>query len=151
MSTKPQPVEIRLPYQHYETAGLTCPEPSRTKQSFAEECDFNNVMNKWAQSGLIPNLNTREPIYADVSHMTDYHSSLELIRSAQEQFYSLPSHLRDRFNNDPAQLLAFIQNDANYDEAIKLGLVPQRKPVVDEAPITQGSQASSSTTATEGS
>jgi len=36
---------------------------------------------------------------------------------------SLPSKIRDRFGNDPSQLLSFLADSSNKDEAISLGLV----------------------------
>lgn len=117
-------VEIRLPYVDYPHSGLQCPEPTLTQQHFADECDFNNVLAKWQNSGLITHINPSQPIYADVSEFTDYQSSLELIRSAQAAFDALPSSVRDRFANDPQKLFDFVHDPANRDEAIRLGLVP---------------------------
>lgn len=125
------PVTIRLPFEYYGRYTLLCEDVSRTKQSFRDECDFNNVMNRWATSGLVTHLNPREPIYADVSSLGDYQSSIELIRSAQSMFRSLPSALRDRFDNDPSKLLAFISDPANEAEARKLGILRPLPPSVD--------------------
>jgi len=46
----------------------------------------------------------------------------------------LPADLRARFDNDPAQLIQFLENSDNKDEAIKLGLVnkPEDLPQVVE-------------------
>ena len=38
-------------------------------------------------------------------------------------FDSLPSSLRERFSNDPSRLLAFVDDESNFDEAVKLGLL----------------------------
>ena len=54
---------------------------------------------------------------------------------AGEMFDALPSRIRKRFNNSPAQLLEFLADTANVSEAISLGLIsapvepePQSKP-----------------------
>ena len=143
-------VEIRLPYVDYPHSGLQCPEPTLTQQHFADECDFNNVLAKWQNSGLITHLNPSQPIYADVSEFTDYQSSLELIRSAQAAFDALPSSVRDRFDNDPQALFNFVHDPSNRDEAIKLGLVPSPDafpPVVGSAAPTAKPEPSTGTTA----
>lgn len=130
-STKPF---IRVHFVSYPSQGISFPEPSLTKQSFAAECDFNNVLAKWQVSGLISHVNTRSPIFADVSSVSDYQSSIELIRSAQDMFFSLPSSIRDRFANDPARLLAFLSDPQNRAEAVSLGLVTIPTPVDASAP-----------------
>lgn len=129
-------MEIRLPFVDYPYQGLVCPEPTLAQQHFQDETDFNLIMAKWQQSGLITHINPISPIYADVSEIGDYQSSLETIRLAQESFMSLPSSVRDRFDNDPAKLLAFVSDPANADEAIKLGLSPSVDKSVDSTAQT---------------
>lgn len=136
---------IRLPFDHAPHAGLICPEETLTKQSFLEECDYNNILAKWQNSGLITHLNAATPIYADVSDVSDYQQSLELIRSAQASFDALSSSIRDRFNNDPAALLRFIQDPNNYPEALRMGLVSPRPEAAAERPHKAGGDAASET------
>lgn len=144
------PVDIRKPFEKYENDGLLCLDPSLAHQSFRDECDFNNVLSKWQNSGLITHLNPQQPIYADVSNLGDYQQSMELIRSAHESFEALPSSIRDRFNNDPAQLMAFLQDSSNFDEAVKLGLLSPRAPAVDKSVGTQSPEPTLSTASTAG-
>jgi phage internal scaffolding protein len=48
---------------------------------------------------------------------------------------ALPAQIRSRFDNDPAKLIDFLENEQNHDEAIKLGLVnpPGEMPQVVES------------------
>ena len=46
---------------------------------------------------------------------------------AQQNFLELPSELRSKFNNDPSQLIEFINTESNYDECVKYGLIIPRK------------------------
>jgi phage internal scaffolding protein len=48
---------------------------------------------------------------------------LNQVIAAEDEFMRLPADLRARFENDPAQLIEFLENLENKDEAIKLGLV----------------------------
>ncbi|AZL82772.1 internal scaffolding protein [Apis mellifera associated microvirus 3] len=130
-------VEIRLPYVQYDDPGLTCPEPTLTQQNFADECDFNNVLKKWEQSGLITHLNPAQPQYGDVFDIADYQEALNTVIKAEAAFAALPAALRDRFQNDPANLLAFVEDSANYEEALRLGLVGPR-PSAAERPHESG-------------
>ena len=41
---------------------------------------------------------------------------------AQQSFDSIPSEIRDRFNNDPKLLIDFLSKEENMEEAVKLGL-----------------------------
>lgn len=115
-------VEIRLPFVQYDNPGKLCDEVSMTRQEFSEECDFNTVMHKWQVSGLITHVNTQQPQYLDLSEAIDFQESLAIVQRAQAMFASLPSHVRDRFGNNPQSLLDFLSNPENIDEAVKLGL-----------------------------
>nr|QJB20819.1 MAG: internal scaffolding protein [Microvirus sp.] len=115
--------EIRLPYVHYPDEGLKFEDPSLTKQSFADECDFNAVMGRWERTGTIEHVNTAIPQFSDVSALPDYQAALNTVIAANAAFEALPSGLRERFSNDPAQLVAFLENADNKAEAVKLGLI----------------------------
>lgn len=114
---------IRLPFVSYPEEGLLCPEPTLTQQNFADECDFNNVLAKWQSSGLITHINSASPQYGDVSDIGDYQAAMDTVLKAQASFDALPAAVRERFANDPSQLLRFVQDPENTAEAIRLGLV----------------------------
>lgn len=95
---------------------------SRTKQSFRDECDINRIMARYQNTGVLEFMQRRDPQYADVSAV-DYQEACNLVAEANSMFENLPSALRSRFDNSPAQLLGFLENPANLQEAISLGLV----------------------------
>lgn len=102
---------------------------SRTDQSFADSCDINKIVANFMRTGEMPK-SSREGFFADTSYIpSDLLSAHEIIKDAHESFMQLPSKTREEFNNDPAQLLDFVQNPANRDKAIELGLIP--KPPMD--------------------
>lgn len=101
-------------------------EPSMTQQQFAAECDINNIMKKYdGRINLVPF--TASGHFADLTELGDYQSMLDKVLVAQDAFASLNADLRKRFNNDPAQLLSFLQDENNYDEGVKLGLLNARQ------------------------
>lgn len=109
---------------------LYCKDPSLARQASKDEVDINQVLAKYANGGVL-NVNVKEPIYADVSQLPDYRTALETVRDAESAFAELPSYVRDRFSNDPGELLAFLSNVDNRDEALELGLIePDKAPVV---------------------
>ena len=58
----------------------------------------------------------------------DFHTAMNLVRKAQEEFVRVPAHVRARFRNDPQEFMNFFENPDNYAEALKLGLVNARPP-----------------------
>lgn len=119
-------------------------EPSLAIQSAKDECDINCIIDR-ANRGIQPQFtNLQTPVYGDVSSVQDYQTALNLITEAQGHFDSLPASVRDRFNNNPATLLKFLNNPQNRKEAESLGLVQPPEP--EPAPT---SASSTSTTAKE--
>lgn len=108
-------------------SGLACdPAEGVTQQQFKEETDINTIVERFGLTGSVPE-NLRVPVSGDFTSVGDFHSAMNVVRAAQESFMELPGDLRFRFNNDPGRFLDFVYNEANRDEAIKLGLI--QKPV----------------------
>jgi len=112
----------------FKPKSITYP-PTKTKQSMRDECDINRIINKYSKIGVIEHINNNQASFGDVSDL-DFQRSLHLVQNAQDAFDELPAKIRQRFNNDPSELLAFLQDSNNLDEAISLGLV--EKPAVEE-------------------
>lgn len=103
--------------------GIEFTEPSRTKQSELADCDINNIMARYALTGVAPAPHRGEPLYGDFSDVEDYQVSLNKVMAAEERFASLPSELRKRFDYDPQNMINFILDEKNREECIKLGFV----------------------------
>lgn len=117
-------------------SGLKCQDESRTQQQFAEEADINTIVRRFGISGIMP-ADFGMPQSADFSEtITDYHTALNLIRRADEDFMQLPGQLRERFQNDPQRLIDFIENPANLEEARELKLAKPAEKV--EPPLQEG-------------
>jgi len=122
-----KPIKVRQPYT-YDTdaasneSGLHCEDASLTQQHFAEETDINYILKQFNITGLLPN-NPISPRYGDFTNVHDYHSALNAVMAAEDEFDALPAQIRARFDNEPAALIDFLSNEANRAEAIKLGLV----------------------------
>lgn len=96
--------------------------PGLTQAQFKKECDINAIMKRYRSTGIPPALR-KGGVYGDFSNVGDYREALEKVENAREDFGSLPAEIRSRFRNDPGELIAFLSNTANRDEAVKLGLV----------------------------
>lgn len=108
---------------HVETINT---EPTMARQEFKDECDINNIVKKYQQTGEFSHISSAVGKYGDFSDVADYQTALHQVMDAQNSFNQLPAQLRKRFDNDPAQLIDFLSNESNYDEALKLGLVNER-------------------------
>jgi phage internal scaffolding protein len=128
---------VRNPYNYDREAvsnetALECKDPSLAQQHMKDECDINVIVERFGVTGQIP-VRAIEPSYGDFSGVSDYHTALNKIKAAEAEFMALPAKLRARFDHDPNALLNFLQNEANRDEAIELGLIdgePVAQPIV---------------------
>jgi len=129
---------IRNPY-NYDTlaasneSGLRCEDATRTQQHFKDETDINNILRMFNITGQLPK-KAITPQYGDFSGVVDYHTALNAVIAAEDEFMTLPATLRARFDNDPAALIQFLDNPENITEAKKLGLL---KTIEASAPILE--------------
>jgi phage internal scaffolding protein len=96
--------------------------PTRTKQSFRDECDINHILRQFNVTGQLP-VGSVQPQYGDFSGITDYQSALNAVMAAQDSFLQLPAKVRAKFDNDPALFVEFASDEANRDEMKALGLL----------------------------
>lgn len=120
---------LRTPY-NYDTdlvsneTALKCEEKSLTQQNFKDECDINNIVDRWLRTGETP-VSDSSPQYGDFTGITDYHSAMNKVIDARKRFNDLPADIRKRFNYDPGELLDFVNNPDNEKESVELGLLPK--------------------------
>lgn len=102
-----------------------------TVQSYKDDCDINLIVSRFGVTGHLP-VARSVPEYGNFASMLDYHDALNRLVEAREAFETLPAKVRERFRNDPGELVGFLQDEANADEAVRLGLIP--KPAVEAVP-----------------
>lgn len=98
-------------------------DPVITKQSFADEVDINKIVARFEKTGMVEHINRGTPFYGDVSELVDLKQAMEIVTTANDLFNGLSAEIRNRFANDPVQMVEFLQDPKNLDEAIKLGMV----------------------------
>ena len=111
--------------------GIEFTEPSRTKQSELEACDINNIMARYATTGVLTHVASGQPLYGDFSEVEDYQASLNKVMSAEERFNSLPSDIRKKFDYDPQKMVEFILDEKNREECVKLGFINAPSTIID--------------------
>lgn len=106
---------------------LFCNDASRTQQNFKDQVDINLIMKRWLKTGVMPVSDVSGLYYGDFTGDNDYMSLSNKLIRAEESFMNLPAQVRKRFDNNPAELLAFVSDKANLEEAISLGLVVKQE------------------------
>jgi len=109
-------------------------EISLTQQNMAADTDINNILAKYRSTGVLTHVAKYAGQYGDFSAVPDYQPGLEMVIAAEDMFMSLPSSIRDRFHNDPAQFIDFATDEKNIDELRSMGLAPKKAKAVEERP-----------------
>ena len=127
-----------------KASGLVCEEPTRTQQHHKDECDINVILERFGKTGQVP-VNAISGQYGDFSGVHDYHTALNAIIASESEFAALPAQIRSRFQNDPSNLIEFLDNPVNKAEAESLGLINSNIAVNEpaiaaEKPVTEPSE-----------
>ena len=115
--------------------------PSKTDQSFRDDCDVNTIMRRYKKTGQISHLAKSQGVFGDFSNVPDLQDALQTVTEAQAIFDQFPADLRRRFGNSPVEFYRFMEDPANVDESIKLGLRTRRE-VVPQPPADKPEGAS---------
>jgi len=111
------------PFKGAAGAGISfAGDKGKTKQADAKDCDLNVIMSRYEKTGLLPQMILDNPQYGDFSEAPQFQEALNIVMKAEEQFLALDAKTRMRFNNSPAEFLAFVTNEDNRDEIIDMGL-----------------------------
>jgi phage internal scaffolding protein len=84
--------------------------------------------------------------YGDFSGVHDYHTALNALIASESEFAALPAQIRNRFQNDPSNLIEFLDDPRNKAEAESLGLLnisPTANPepaIAADKPVTEPSE-----------
>ena len=117
-------------------------DPGYTQQHFKEECDINNILDRYAQTGIVPE--RHGAFYGDFSEGLEYREALDRLKSTQAEFDALPARTRDFFGNDPSRFLDFVSNPENKPHFGTIGLieavVPQSLPETKTADMADPGQ-----------
>jgi len=110
-------------------------KPTLTKQSFADESDINFIADRFGLTGELPTI-ADQPIWgAQFNEHFDFQKAQNAVIAAKQDFMTLPAKLRARFHNNPSELLAFLDNPDNRDEAAFLGLMEKRPEEVPQSTV----------------
>jgi hypothetical protein len=97
-----------------------------TIQEQKDDCDINNIIEKFARTGLINHVNKHEPQFGEFANF-DFQQQQTLIAKATQIFMQLPPKIRQQFNNSPANYIEFVKKQENIDD-MKDGVIDGKAP-----------------------
>lgn len=93
-----------------------------TEQHHKDDVDIKKIIQRYDRTGVLTNITQMEARFGDVDG-ADYREMMNVIVGVDQKFDALPSEIRNRFQNDPAQLLEFMEDPNNREEAIRMGFI----------------------------
>lgn len=109
----------------------------RTKQSFKDETDVNNIIRQHTRMGTLSHLEQWGGQYGDLTGF-DFQQAQNQIAHANSMFEQLPSAVRNEFKNSPELFFDYVNDPENKDDlAKKLPLLaePGHRPLPTPAEI----------------
>lgn len=104
-----------------------------TEDSHKAEVDINNIIKRHGMDLIrktaVAYRNDME--YGEVTGES-FQEAMNKVVKAQDSFNSLPAEVREKFQNNPVNYLDFINDHANIEDMIKMGIAAKREP---EQPI----------------
>lgn len=98
---------------------------SLCEQSHRETVNINRIVAR-ARKGILPSGTGVQPNFGDFSSGMDYHELMNRMVDAKADFQRLPADIRKRFGNDPGNLIDFLGDPENEQEARELGLLADK-------------------------
>lgn len=101
--------------------------PSLTQEGPALDCDINVIVRRFGIDNEVMPTAVMDPrYYGDFDMDLSLGEALLRIDEASSRFSALPVAIRNRFDNSPAKLWSFVNDPANADEAVRMGLLSRQ-------------------------
>lgn len=96
----------------------------QVQRQYKDDVDINNIVQK-SLRGLQPTINGKIPMYGDISGIPTFKEMMDITSKANQNFMKLPAEVRGRFHNNTTELVEFISDEKNYDEAVEMGFISE--------------------------
>lgn len=135
-------LKFKTGYGDRKRTGFETTGDSLTQQSHAQAADVRNIIKQYDRTGLIANVNKGIAQYGDYSEINEYSEALNMVRNANESFATLPSHIREQFNNNAGLFFEFATDPKNSEKMMEMGLKQRPvKEVIVEGATTKSESA----------
>jgi phage internal scaffolding protein len=142
-------IKFRKAYDPHKKYVFNTEGESLTQQHFKDECDVINIIKKHDRNGIIEHVQRGQARYGDFSEVAGYREALDLIRDAQDEFMTIPSDIRKKFDNDPGKFYEFVSNPDNKEELKQMGFIEPHEFVASSSTTQAPSEAGEPSTAQE--
>jgi len=87
----------------------------RTKQSFKDQTDINQILAKASKGQTISHLAKHGAVYGDFSDIDDLLTAHARLKTGQAIFDKLPGEVKQEFNNDLGAFYNFVNDPENRE------------------------------------
>lgn len=94
---------------------------SLTEQSHKDSCDIHNILKKSEKTGILEHVNRYRGHYGDMPTGEEFQEHMNIIAKTESMFETIPSKIRQKFENNPRKFLDFISDNKNYAEMREMG------------------------------
>lgn len=125
-----------------KSTALKFTEPGRTQQHFKAECDVNNIVRRFAETGIQESFARGKPRFEFCTNQS-FHEAQCIVAEVNTAFAEMPAKVRSYFSNDPANYIAALDDPDRRDDLVDLGLaepLPPEEitpPEPSQEPVTQ--------------
>lgn len=108
-----------------------------TSQSERDNCDLNILVRRFGVVQVAASHPFDPSQYGEWDSTLDLRAAVESVQNAQTAFNQLPATIREKFQNDPRQLLAALKDPDQADQLRELGVLkpkPEQPVAVSDPP-----------------
>lgn len=116
--------KFRCNYQKSSGVVYSSDLPSMTKQEFKNDVNMNSIMKRYRSTGILPVSNAKA-VFGDFSKVYDYQTAVQKVMEIDEEFLKLPSHVRERYGNNPDMFMQAISNHQGLQALINEGIIKE--------------------------
>jgi phage internal scaffolding protein len=122
-------IKFRKAYDKHKRYGFSTIGESLTEQSYAHDAKIQNIIKSYDSRGFFDTINRNPDQYGDFTQVTDLHTAMNKIQDAKDNFMTLPSRIREKFQNDPRSFYEFASKEENFEELVDMGIATEKVPV----------------------
>lgn len=124
----PHGKRVQISFKNVPAEGRLCQQ---------SDMPLTSIRKLIKQGVALPSPEDAGAVYGDFSDAQQFQDMMDTVVKAQEAFDMLPATVRDRFDNNPKELIAFVNDEDNLDEAIEMGLIDQETAFKKQTEVNQ--------------
>lgn len=94
------------PKEVSDATGMDTGPESMVQEQFRDEVDINAIVRRYGIATGVP-VPSAGAMYGDFTGITDFESAVDLVKNTEGRFMALPAEVREKFLNNPGNLVRF--------------------------------------------